>query len=137
MKSTLSRSTRSLIILTSTLLGVGIAGCAFDNTDQPVASSAPPSDVQVVNNASAPQQPAPQPGVVYAPVAPPPNRPEVLPPKPRDDARWVGGHYVWQTDGWQWIGGHYELPPYPGATYSPGVYYKNAYGYRWVDGSWK
>jgi hypothetical protein len=141
MGSTQKKPTLYLLTVTSALLGFGFAGCAFDNEDQaPKAASTPPADtVQVVNNSPPPPAAPPPTGVVYAPTRPPPNRTEYLPStKPSADARWIGGHYVWQGNDWQWIDGHYEAPPFPGATYSPGYYsYKGPYGYRWVGGYWK
>jgi hypothetical protein len=132
------KTTRCLLFVVLPLVGFEVGGCAFDNEDQaPQASATPPADtVQVVNNSSA-QQPPPQGGVVYAPVAPPPNKTEYLPTQPAPDAFWIGGHYVWGSSGWTWVDGHYERPPYPGANYTRGYYAKNSYGYRWVGGYWK
>jgi hypothetical protein len=45
---------------------------------------------------------------VWAPIAPPPPRVEVIPPPPRHDHFWAPGYWHWENNQHRWIGGHWE-----------------------------
>lgn len=58
--------------------------------------------------------------VVWAPVAPPPPRYEMVPP-PRSDYVWAPGYWHWENERHHWVDGHWE-------QHRPNE--------RWVDHRW-
>jgi hypothetical protein len=46
--------------------------------------------------------------VVWAPVAPPPPRVEVMPPPPSHEFFWVPGYWHWEANQHRWMDGHWE-----------------------------
>jgi len=46
--------------------------------------------------------------VVWAPMAPPPPRVEVMPPPPSHDYFWVSGYWFWEGNQHRWVDGHWE-----------------------------
>ena len=46
--------------------------------------------------------------IVWAPVAPPPPRVEVMPPPPRHDYIWIPGYWHWEASRHRWVDGHWE-----------------------------
>ncbi len=67
--------------------------------------------------------PAPEPAVtVYAPIAPPPPRVEVVPALPYPGAVWIGGYWGWYGGRHVWVPGYYARPR-PGYHWQP---------YRWA-----
>lgn len=76
------------------------------------------------------------PRVVYAPVAPPPPKHEVVPPKPHPRAVWIPGHWKWVRGRYVWVPGHWELRP-KGKRWVPGHWKKTPRGWRWIPGHWE
>ncbi len=69
----------------------------------------------------APAQPVYTTGEVYAPMAPPPPRYEVVPVLPFPGAIWISGY-------WNWSGGHH--------VWVPGRYMAPRPGYQWRPHQW-
>jgi hypothetical protein len=89
-------------------------------------------------NAIAGSLPVPEPqGDAASVQTPPPASPaEVQPPTPGPDYVWVDGDWVW-NGGWVWVGGHWVLPPYPGAVWFHGGWFRGGHGFFRARGRWR
>jgi hypothetical protein len=47
---------------------------------------------------------------IWAPVAPPPPRVEIVPPAPRRDYVWIPGYWHWESNQHHWREGYWEAP---------------------------
>lgn len=75
--------------------------------------------------------------LVEVPYPPPPARVEFVPEKPRDDAVWVDGEWIWQGRRYAWKPGRWVVPP-PGASFAPWVTVRGAIGTLYLaEGTWR
>lgn len=70
---------------------------------------------------------------VYATVAPPPPRVEVVPAVPYAGAVWVGGYWNWARGRHVWVPGHY-VRPNPGHRWQPRHWERRPGGGWWLRG---
>ena len=54
--------------------------------------------------------PPQRPVAVWAPMAPPPPRVEVIPPRPYPEYVWITGHWTWENDHHRWQEGRWVAP---------------------------
>jgi hypothetical protein len=68
---------------------------------------------------------------------PPPARVEIVPPRPRPDAVWIDGEWMWQGRRWAWRPGRWVVPP-PNAAFSPWTATRDANGtLYYAPGTWR
>lgn len=81
--------------------------------------------------------PAPNPGYVIAPSAPPPVYQEVVPVRPFADAIWIAGFWGWLGGRYVWNGGHWDHPR-PGHRWEPHRWVPHSNGgWRMEGGNWR
>ncbi len=74
----------------------------------------------------APPVPPPAPAYYPVPVAPAPG-----------GYYWVPGAYVWNGAGYVWSPGRYALPPWHGAVWVAGGWFRGPHGWAWRGGCWR
>jgi len=75
--------------------------------------------------------------LIEVPYPPPPARVEFVPNRPRDQALWVDGEWVWRGQRWAWRRGRWVIPA-PGTAFSPRTLVRNQAGTLFVaEGRWR
>ena len=75
-------------------------------------------------------------GDVYAPMAPPPLRNEVIPVAPAPGYVWIGGSWGWGGGRYNWNPGRWSMPPRPGYGWHEGGWNHGPGGWRGHGGHW-
>ena len=75
-------------------------------------------------------------GDVYAPVAPPPLRTEIIPVAPSPAYVWIGGSWGWGGGRYNWTPGRWAMPPRPGYGWHPGGWSHGPRGWQGRGGHW-
>lgn len=75
-------------------------------------------------------------GDVYAPMAPPPLRTEVIPVAPSPAYVWIGGSWGWGGGRYNWTPGRWAMPPRPGYGWRPGGWSHGPRGWQGHGGHW-
>lgn len=73
------------------------------------------------------------PDVVYAPIAPPAPRVEVIPVVPYPGAIWISGYWNWSSGRYVWTPGYYARPR-PGYRWQPHHWERRPGGDWWLRG---
>ncbi len=73
---------------------------------------------------------------VTVPMAPPPPRREMMPPRPSQDHVWQPGHWAWRGGQQMWMPGMWSAPPAPGYGWQPPVWERQGRGWRYGEGHW-
>lgn len=73
---------------------------------------------------------------VYAPMAPPPLRVEVVPVAPSPAYVWIGGSWAWGGGRYNWVPGRWAMPPRPGYGWHPGGWTHGPRGWQGRGGRW-
>lgn len=75
---------------------------------------------------------------VLVPYPPPPQKVEILPPRPAAaGAVWIDGEWQFVSGRWEWRQGRWEVPP-EGATYAPPVIdYLSGEQIAWYPSRWR
>ncbi len=74
---------------------------------------------------------------MYARIAPPPARVEVIGTAPGPQYVWIGGHHEWRGSAYVWVGGRWAARPHRRARWVAGHWRHTREGWYWVDGRWK
>ena len=75
-------------------------------------------------------------GDVYAPMAPPPMRTEIIPVAPSPAYVWIGGSWGWGGGRYNWSPGRWAMPPRPGYGWHAGGWSHGARGWQGRGGHW-
>ncbi|CAM4149458.1 YXWGXW repeat-containing protein [Comamonas aquatilis] len=75
-------------------------------------------------------------GDVYAPMAPPPLRAEVIPIAPSPAYVWIGGSWGWGGGRYNWNPGRWAMPPRPGYGWHGGGWTHGPRGWQGGGGHW-
>lgn len=75
-------------------------------------------------------------GDVYAPMAPPALRNEVIPIAPSPAYVWIGGSWGWGGGRYNWNPGRWAMPPRPGYGWHEGGWNHGPGGWRHSGGRW-
>jgi hypothetical protein len=103
--------------LTVLVVGSSLAGCYVES--EPVA---PTAQGEVV--------------VADPPPPPPPPPEEAPPPPPSQGVVWVPGAHRWDGNRYVYEKGHYDRPPRENARYVQGHWEQRGKGKTWVNGHW-
>ena len=75
-------------------------------------------------------------GDVYAPMAPPPLRTEVIPVAPAPGYVWIGGSWGWGGGRYNWNPGRWSMPPRAGYGWHQGGWSHGPRGWHGGGGHW-
>ena len=75
-------------------------------------------------------------GDVYAPMAPPPLRNEVIPVAPAPGYVWIGGSWGWGGGRYNWNPGRWSMPPRPGYGWQSRPWSQGSRGWHGGGGHW-
>lgn len=77
--------------------------------------------------------------LLVAEVPPPPAKPsEIIPSRPSDDAVWVSGYWIYNSnDRYEWEPGRWEIPPQGCTSYVPPHWTRQGNGYVYMRGYWR
>lgn len=77
--------------------------------------------------------------ILMAEPPPPPGMPsEVIPRRPSHDAVWVGGYWVYNSNGrYEWAPGRWEIPPAHCRAFVPPHWARRNNGYVYMQGYWR
>ena len=76
---------------------------------------------------------------IAVPIAPPPGKAEVIPPRPADLKQpvWIDGEWEWTGRRWQWKNGRWEEAP-RGQVFAPAILVRRNDGsFAYFPGAWK
>jgi hypothetical protein len=74
---------------------------------------------------------------VFAPMAPPDPRVEVVPVAPRGRLVWQPGHWRWDGHDYRWVSGHYVAVPRHRHHWVDGHWAHRPGGWVWIEGHWR
>lgn len=147
--STVSCSTRSVLVRSALLLGGAfvLVGCGSYPESNVVSAPPPPAPTQQVV-VTQPQATAPQVatgtavptagGTIVVMQAPPAAQQEVVVAQPSSDHVWVPGNWTWRNDRYEWRAGRWEIPPRTGSVWVAPRWERLADGsYRFTEGYWR
>ena len=79
------------------------------------------------------------PTVIVAEPPPAPAKPsEIIPRRPAAEAIWVGGYWVFNSNGrYEWAPGRWEIPPSGCTAFIPPHWARQGNGYVYMSGYWK
>ena len=80
-------------------------------------------------------QPAAEPAVVAAPLAP--GGQDQIGERPTAQHAWISGHWRWQDGHYVWMAGHWELPPRSDVVWVEPRWEARGGGYALTDGFWQ
>ena len=76
-------------------------------------------------------------GDVYAPMAPPPVRTEIIPIAPAPSYVWIGGSWGWSGSRYDWRPGRWAAPPRPGYSWQARPWSHGPRGWSGGGGRWR
>ena len=63
---------------------------------------------------------------------------EVIPRRPADEAVWVGGYWIYNSNGrYEWAPGRWEIPPPRCRAFVPPHWARRSNGYIYMQGYWR
>lgn len=73
---------------------------------------------------------------VYAPMAPPALRAEIIPIAPSPAYMWIGGSWGWSGSRYDWRPGRWAMPPRPGYGWQSRPWSQGSRGWHGGGGHW-